>query len=151
MIHYGGCLCGKVRYEVEEAPSRVGVCHCRYCQLRTGSAFGVSVYFPEDKCAKTSGELESYSYITESGNRVKIERCGNCGTSLFWRIDADTYKGMVGIAGGTFDPPTFWYDLHREVFTRTKAAFCEIDAPETHNTHPAYLPEERDDPRLRGD
>ena len=108
MIHFGGCLCGKVRYEVEGAPSRVGVCHCRYCQLRTGSAFGVSVYFPEDKSAKISGEMTSYTYKTESGNRVEVERCSNCGTSLFWIIDADTYKGAIGIAGGTFDPPTFW-------------------------------------------
>ena len=40
-IHQGGCLCGKVRYETDGSPERSGVCHCRYCQLRTGSSFGI--------------------------------------------------------------------------------------------------------------
>ena len=44
-IHEGGCCCGAVRYQTTRKPKRVGVCHCRYCQARTGSAFGVSVYF----------------------------------------------------------------------------------------------------------
>ncbi len=35
--HRGGCLCGKVRYMTKEKPKIVGVCHCRYCQLRSGS------------------------------------------------------------------------------------------------------------------
>ena len=39
--HQGGCLCGKVRYETDGSPERSGVCHCRYCQLRTGSSFGI--------------------------------------------------------------------------------------------------------------
>ena len=43
--HQGGCFCGKLRYETVGEPVRTAVCHCRYCQLRTGTAFGISVYF----------------------------------------------------------------------------------------------------------
>ena len=43
--HSGGCACGKVRYHSIGKPVRTGLCHCRYCQLRTGTAFGISVYF----------------------------------------------------------------------------------------------------------
>ena len=33
--------------------------------------------------------------------------------------------------GGTFDPPTFWYDLDAEVFVRSKAHFVgDIEAVE---------------------
>ena len=44
-IHEGGCSCGTVRYQTIGQPARTGVCHCRYCQTRTGPAFGISVYF----------------------------------------------------------------------------------------------------------
>ena len=64
MKHSGGCLCGNVRFDAEGEPLRVGLCHCRYCQLRTGSAFGISVYFPEDAVTDTSGELETYALET---------------------------------------------------------------------------------------
>ena len=151
MTHSGGCLCGQVRFDVEGMPSRVGVCHCRYCQLRTGSAFGVSVYFPIDKVKVVSGSFANYSYETESGNTVKVERCSNCGTSLFWQINTAPFSELKGTAGGTYDPPTFWYDVHREVFTRTKAEFCSIDAPETNNTQSVYSPIKNDEPRLNGD
>jgi hypothetical protein len=34
----GGCLCGAVRYTSISTPEWVGVCHCRDCQIHTGSA-----------------------------------------------------------------------------------------------------------------
>ncbi len=38
----GGCLCGAVRYEANELPSKGVVCHCHVCQRTTGSAFEAS-------------------------------------------------------------------------------------------------------------
>jgi hypothetical protein len=37
--HEGGCLCGKVRFAVSADPMRVTVCHCRFCQRNTGTAY----------------------------------------------------------------------------------------------------------------
>ena len=53
--HDGGCLCGKARYTVYGQPVRAGVCHCRYCQLRAGSAFGTLVYFSLENCNYAQG------------------------------------------------------------------------------------------------
>jgi len=39
--HEGGSLCGEVRFEVSGQPELSGVCHCRYCQLRSGSALDI--------------------------------------------------------------------------------------------------------------
>ena len=39
-MHDGGCACGDVRYSTTSEVRRAVVCHCRYCQTRTGSAFG---------------------------------------------------------------------------------------------------------------
>jgi hypothetical protein len=46
--HEGGCLCEAVRYRVMgDDPKFTCVCHCTFCQKRTGSAFGEAGYFDE--------------------------------------------------------------------------------------------------------
>ena len=37
----GGCGCGDIRYKVTGDPDIVIVCHCDWCQRRTGSAFAM--------------------------------------------------------------------------------------------------------------
>ena len=61
--HAGGCLCGQVRYEVQGEPLLNGICHCRYCQCRTGSAFGVNIYFHKSNVHIVSGEVKSFSVL----------------------------------------------------------------------------------------
>jgi Uncharacterized conserved protein len=123
-LHEGGCACGAVRYRTRGAPVRAGICHCRYCQLRSGSAFGISVYFAEDKVELLSGTLTDYAFQTESDRSFRQRFCPACGTSVFWSLEV--FPGLTGVAGGTFDPPTFWYDVRREVFARSRAAFVAL-------------------------
>jgi len=149
-IHTGGCFCGAVRYSTKGEPERTAVCHCRYCQLRTGTAFGISVYFKTDQVTFNDANLDTFSYETESGNKAVTSRCSNCGTTVSWRISIDAFKDFVGIAGGTFDPPTFWYDIKREVFIRSKADFCQITSPEAYQDSPIYQPIRRDSGHLQG-
>ncbi len=35
----GGCLCGRVRFTLQEPPLRATHCHCRMCQLAAGAPF----------------------------------------------------------------------------------------------------------------
>ena len=137
-LHEGGCACGAVRYRTVGQPVRAGVCHCRYCQLRTGSAFGVSVYFAQDNVTELSGALRDYTFHTESGRAFTTRFCTTCGTSVFWRLEV--FPDLVGIAGGTFDPPTFWFDVTREIFTRTRAPFLTQDLPDSSETSASYVP-----------
>jgi hypothetical protein len=150
MIHTGGCLCGEVRFEVEGKPSMVGLCHCRYCQLRTGSAFGLSVYFPTTKVNIISGDFDKYSYTTSGGGKVEIERCMSCGTSLFWELKLKKLRDLKGTAGGAYDPPTFWYKIEHEVFVRSKANFCTIAAPVSYMESFSPSSGENEEPRLTG-
>ena len=59
-------------------------------------------------------------------------------------------KDLIGAAGGTYDPPSFWFDIQREIFKRTKADFVSINCPENHETSPAYKPKTKDEVRLDG-
>ena len=114
--HSGGCSCGKVRYYSIGDPVRTRACHCRYCQLRTGTAFGISVYFKEDKLKLESGELKSYKFTTESGNEIKTNFCINCGTNTIWTISH--MKDLIGVAGATYDPPSFWFKVDNPLFIK---------------------------------
>lgn len=145
--HEGGCACGAVRYKTVGKPEVHAVCHCRYCQLRTGSAFGVSAYFPDANVEILSGDLTNHEYQTQSGNHVTTSFCSKCGTTTHWRIKSDFLGGKTAIAAGTFDPPSFWFEVNREIFTRTKANFVEIHAANKFETSGTYNPVRDDEAR----
>ena len=135
--HHGGCLCGSVRYTVIGHPKPTGVCHCRYCQLRTGSAFGVLAYFDPDKFRLDKGELSHYNFKSESDKNWDIYFCPICGTTVYYNLES--WGPLIGIDAGTFDPPTFWFDILGEVFTKAKAPFIgEIKAGQHNETFPGY-------------
>ncbi|MEZ5751069.1 MAG: GFA family protein [Paracoccaceae bacterium] len=146
-IHHGGCQCGALRFQTRGEPAKTAVCHCRYCQTRTGSAFGVSVYFPADRVTVT-GVARDYQFSTESGRSFTTSFCPECGTNVLWRIGL--FEDMIGIAGGCYDPPTFWFDVNREVFTRSRAPFVQTTCAESFETTSSYAPTQPEKPALSG-
>ena len=133
--HGGGCVCGGVRYIASGAPRRVSACSCRWCQKRTGSALGISVYFDKDRVQFTQGSRKAYRLVSDAGRWIESEFCDTCGTTVTWTLEF--LPDFRGIAGGTFDEPTFWYDLERFVFARSKPAWLPIpNGLEVHQTMP---------------
>ena len=57
---------------------------------------------------------------------------------------------MMGIGGGTFDPPAFWYEIEREVFCRSKAEFIDTNINDQFDTGPVYEPKIDEEVRLKG-
>src|SRR6516164_8172829 len=77
----GGCLCGKIRYEITEAPRSVYTCHCTDCQHLTSSAFSIALAVAGFRVM--GGEPRPLEAIADSG-RVKIRWvCPECGCWLF--------------------------------------------------------------------
>ena len=104
----GGCLCGEVRYDVQSHPTRVTICHCKFCQKATGSAYLVEPFFDETDFAVTSGEAKIYEHRSEgSGKQIYIHFCDICGTKLF--LTFERFPEVVGVYGGTFDDPN-WFE-----------------------------------------
>ena len=116
-IHEGGCVCGAVRYRVKADPVRAGVCHCTFCQRRTGSAFGIGAYFREQDVEILSGELRTYEHHSdESGRKLFMQFCPACGTTVTWTVEL--LPGARAIAGGTFDDPK-WFRIERHGWLRS--------------------------------
>ena len=95
------CCCGDLAIEVAGEPVLNGVCHCANCKRRTGSAFGWSVYFPDDAMRVLRGDGELYSRESATGRQDRYF-CGGCGSTLYWRAAA--FPGNTDVAGGCFEP-----------------------------------------------
>lgn len=107
--HAGGCLCGRVRFETTEPPRRVTVCHCRFCQRATGSAYMVEPIFEGDSLALLSGTPAVYDQVSEgSGKVVHVHFCRDCGTKLW--LSFERFPDVVGVYAGTFDDPC-WFPI----------------------------------------
>ena len=100
MTQTGGCLCGKVRYEIEGEPAVTAVCHCTHCQKQSGSAFSVNLLVPDSRF-KLDGDVQTYEDTGESGQKVHRRFCSRCGSPILSVLDA--VPGMVAIKAGTLD------------------------------------------------
>jgi hypothetical protein len=88
------CCCQAASITVHGEPSINAVCHCSSCKRRTGSAFGMSIYFADRDVVDVTGDFRVYE--------VPAQRyfCARCGTTLYWR--SDHFPGLTGIATGCF-------------------------------------------------
>jgi len=102
----GGCVCGQLRYVTRGEPQRVTVCHCTWCQRRTGTAFGIQAVFRQDQFWIVSGSVSSYRHTSdESGRWLEQQFCAKCGTNIGLTLEA--VPGIQGVSAGTFDDPSW--------------------------------------------
>ena len=97
------CSCGQLQITVKGEPKTVVACHCTQCQKRTGSAFGVSVYFSNEQVKAITGSSKIFEQISDVGRWVKRHFCETCGTTVHWQ--AEFLPGLIGVAVGCFDNP----------------------------------------------
>ena len=115
------CACGGLSIRCRGEPLKMSLCHCLECQKRTGSAFGVAVFFDTDAVAAT-GERREYSRVGDSGQAVVHYFCPNCGSTVFW--EPAFRPGRVAVALGAFADPDFpaptqaVYEHHRHAWVR---------------------------------
>jgi hypothetical protein len=99
----GGCLCGRVRYRVNNKSAVTAVCHCRHCQRQSGSAFSVMLLLKRSDL-EINGELETYTDKGDSGLQVLRRFCPRCGSAMM--SEAAAAPGRVALKAGTLDDVT---------------------------------------------
>ena len=84
------CACGRVEVTVEGEPLMVYVCHCEFCQRRSGNVFIASAQFAEEQVVSITGDTTRYNGLEVDGvGAVAIEEginyhfCSVCGSSLY--------------------------------------------------------------------
>ena len=127
----GGCLCGKIRFEMSEEPIWAGFCHCSSCRKSTRAVAVMHVGVSEGALTFTKGKPKVY----ESSPGVRRGFCGKCGTPLMY--DGDRFPDYIQLYIGTFDEPSqilpqahvhfgervAWYDVRDDLprFERSAA------------------------------
>lgn len=91
----GGCMCGRVRYEVSAEPIAFMLCHCRECQYVSGGEPAASVVVPRAAFALKQGEVKSFTSTGETGGTVTREFCPECGTALFAELGSNPQLFVV--------------------------------------------------------
>src|SRR5262245_3010749 len=95
--------CGRLSIAIDGAPKEVCVCNCFACQKYTGSAFGVSTYWPKSAIKEIKGDSIMYRRISEAGRWIHKHFCRTCGDTIYWYVEFDL--DAVGIPVGVFDEP----------------------------------------------
>jgi hypothetical protein len=94
----GGCQCGAVRYAVYDAPSNIGMCHCRMCQKAVAGPFGVFAVVPLSGFAWTRGTPATWA----SSSIATRDFCAACGTPLAYRL---LVGSNIELLTGALDQP----------------------------------------------
>ncbi|HZZ68499.1 MAG TPA: GFA family protein [Phenylobacterium sp.] len=98
------CACGQLSATCTGEPVRVSVCHCLACKRRTGSAFSWNARWARANVI-VEGRTAEFTRIGDEGGRSTGSFCPDCGTTLYYRVDAQ--PDLIAIAAGGFADPKF--------------------------------------------
>lgn len=121
----GGCLCGAVRYDGNEEPAMVAICHCKECQKQSGSAFSVNVGVPTASLSISGSGISVFESTGTSGQPVRRRFCSQCGSSMV--SEAEAYAGLSFLKAGTLDDSS-WVKPTVRIWCDTAQPWGEIDA-----------------------
>jgi hypothetical protein len=130
----GGCQCGKLRYELSEAPRSIYCCHCTDCQKITASAFGICVVVIEEAFHLTAGEPHIAYRTGTSGTVYPRWVCPDCGSCV---TGAPRVAGAFrSVRAGTLDD-TSWLRPTAHIWTRSKQPWVILpDGDQQFETQP---------------
>jgi len=136
------CCCGELAITVAGEPERVIICHCDYCQKRTGNVCQVSCWYYGDQVESRTGEAKIFN---EGPNNAGIDYafCERCGSTVYWEftmfrpaLDVPLY----GIAVGCFVDQDF-PEPDLECWRSTRHSW--VVAPANADSFDAFPPGER--------
>ena len=109
------CACGRVEVKVAGEPAQIYVCHCDFCQRRSGNVFIASASFPEDQVVSITGETRCYNGLEVDGDGppgipggINYRFCAVCGSSVYFdMVLPATGQRFFTVALGAFVDAVF--------------------------------------------
>jgi len=98
-MYMGGCLCGGIRFEIDQEIGPIQICHCVQCRKAQGSAIVTNTPVQVENFRIVMGKNLLASFESSPGKQRCF--CKNCGSPIF----SETVKlpGVVRIRVGTLD------------------------------------------------
>lgn len=124
----GGCLCGAVRYIVNTNPIITRACWCKLCQTLASGNATINLAFPKSAVTVT-GELQDYTSVADSGDRMHRRFCPSCGVHLF--SEAEERPNMIVVRAGTLDD-TEQVEIEGIIWTSEAPSWAYLDPNVEH-------------------
>jgi len=118
----GGCMCGKVRYEITEKPLFTQACHCKDCKVLTGSSFVLNTSVL-DNTLVVKGEVSSIELKAGSGASCKTYFCKRCGTFVY--ADYDSAVKRLTVRTKTLDQANI-FPPQAHIFIKNKDPWIKL-------------------------
>lgn len=134
----GSCLCGVVRFEIDEFLPEIGHCHCSMCRKFHGAGYATIAGVARSKFRWTGGKDALKGYTAPNGTTRSF--CTQCGSSLTFsspRAPEDVIEVALGAVDG--DPPV---QPNAHIFVGSGVSWAAVD-----DNLPRYL-EGRDSARV---
>jgi hypothetical protein len=98
-MHQGSCLCGSIRYSIDDNLKFVVNCHCRFCRKAHGAAFTTLLFMPFAKLEMIEGEALLARHEVKALDAMRCF-CSRCGTRLY---NHAPLRGMISLVVATLD------------------------------------------------
>ncbi|RLJ21530.1 aldehyde-activating protein [bacterium endosymbiont of Escarpia laminata] len=95
----GGCLCGRVRFEITGEIENIIYCHCSQCRKAQGSAFATNGNVDVEEFNFISGEDELTGYQSSPGQTKYF--CKHCGSPIISKNES--FPNKVRVRLGTIE------------------------------------------------
>ena len=123
-IFTGSCLCGSVNYKSNSDPLVIQNCHCDQCRKATGSVYLTNLFIKEENFEIT-GEVNNYTHLSDTGNKMTKYFCPNCGSQVFGKNSGR--PGIITIRAGTVNEKDIIKPI-RNLFLKSKVPSTPIDS-----------------------
>ncbi|HEX2591964.1 MAG TPA: GFA family protein [Rhizomicrobium sp.] len=119
----GSCLCGAVRFEVDEPFDHFLHCHCSRCRKTRGAAHATNAVVKPDTFRWLAGEDNVQRYDLPTARSFAHAFCKTCGSTAPHLTRSKTR--MIVPAGSLDDAPATKPSVH--AYWADRAAWFEID------------------------
>jgi hypothetical protein len=121
-MHQGSCLCGVIKYAIDDNLQFVVNCHCRFCRKAHGASFTTLLLMPFLKFEVLEGKESIASYEIKTIGAVRCF-CSICGTQLY---NYSPTRGMISLMVATLDANPEIHPL-ANINTGSKCSWFEIE------------------------
>lgn len=120
-MYHGSCLCGSVKYSIDDDLKFVVNCHCRFCSKAHGAAFTTLLIMPFNKFEVIEGQKLLSSYEVKTLNSLRVFCC-QCGTRLY---NHSLSKAMISLIVATLETDAELRPL-AHINVRSKCSWYQI-------------------------